>query len=296
MSIKTKIQWTDSTVNPTVGCDGCELWNEKQKICYAGKMTKRFGKSNPGLADRFEEVDTRPGKMADAAGWSDQTRKPRWTKSWLHDLPRLIFVGDMADNFSAAISFEYLHDEVIAAATSEKGQRHQWQWLTKQPRRMAKFSKWLSSEGIVWPNNLWVGTSVTTQSTLKRIDHLHRVGDETTLHFVSVEPQWEYIELGRHLEKLDWVIQGGESDSMKHPFDLAWAESLQKECRKARVPYFLKQLGTHVVSDGQRVKLVDKHGENWREWPEQLCVRQMPIYVGRRPGGRRVRRRNVELE
>ena len=26
MSIKTKIQWCDSTVNPTMGCDGCELW------------------------------------------------------------------------------------------------------------------------------------------------------------------------------------------------------------------------------------------------------------------------------
>ena len=26
MSVKTKIQWCDSTVNPTMGCDGCELW------------------------------------------------------------------------------------------------------------------------------------------------------------------------------------------------------------------------------------------------------------------------------
>jgi protein gp37 len=23
---KTKIQWADSTVNPVMGCDGCELW------------------------------------------------------------------------------------------------------------------------------------------------------------------------------------------------------------------------------------------------------------------------------
>ena len=28
MSKTTKIQWCDSTVNPTMGCDGCELWNK----------------------------------------------------------------------------------------------------------------------------------------------------------------------------------------------------------------------------------------------------------------------------
>ena len=27
MSAKTKIQWCDSTANPTMGCDGCELWS-----------------------------------------------------------------------------------------------------------------------------------------------------------------------------------------------------------------------------------------------------------------------------
>ncbi len=26
MGLKTNIEWCDSTVNPTTGCDGCELW------------------------------------------------------------------------------------------------------------------------------------------------------------------------------------------------------------------------------------------------------------------------------
>jgi protein gp37 len=29
MSVTTKIQWCDSTCNPTMGCEGCELWNPK---------------------------------------------------------------------------------------------------------------------------------------------------------------------------------------------------------------------------------------------------------------------------
>ena len=29
---KTKIQWCHSSVNPVMGCDGCELWPGKGKI------------------------------------------------------------------------------------------------------------------------------------------------------------------------------------------------------------------------------------------------------------------------
>ena len=38
MSIMTKIQWCDSTVNPTMGCDGCEIWGSQRKSCYAGTL------------------------------------------------------------------------------------------------------------------------------------------------------------------------------------------------------------------------------------------------------------------
>ena len=43
MSRDTKIQWCDSTCNPTMGCDGCELWNKQRKSCYAGVLHTRFG-------------------------------------------------------------------------------------------------------------------------------------------------------------------------------------------------------------------------------------------------------------
>jgi hypothetical protein len=32
MAETTGIQWVDGTVNPTMGCDGCELWNKQRKI------------------------------------------------------------------------------------------------------------------------------------------------------------------------------------------------------------------------------------------------------------------------
>jgi protein gp37 len=53
MSIKTKIQWCDSTVNPTMGCDGCEIWGAQRKTCYAGTLHVRFGGGIPGYATKF---------------------------------------------------------------------------------------------------------------------------------------------------------------------------------------------------------------------------------------------------
>jgi protein gp37 len=42
MSKSTAIQWCDSSVNPVMGCAGCELWNGKRKICYAGNLHVRY--------------------------------------------------------------------------------------------------------------------------------------------------------------------------------------------------------------------------------------------------------------
>jgi protein gp37 len=281
MSYSTKIQWTDSTVNPTTGCDGCELWDDKNQACYAGILTNRFGASNPGLATDFNVISLAPGRVADAAKWRDLRGVPRPKKPWIPQLPRMIFVGDMADTFSKGVSLSYLHEEVIVPVMSEAGRRHQWQWLTKRPNVMAKLSAWLENRAIPWPENLWAGTSVTTQSRTSRIDALFDVGNERTLRFVSVEPQWESINLRPWLSKLHWVIQGGNSGSHKFPFAREWADNLRQQCAEQGVPYFLKQFGNCITKDGVKITGLRGHNGNWEQWPEKYRVRQFPIYTVR---------------
>lgn len=277
MSIKTKIQWCDSTVNPTMGCDGCELWSADRKTCYAGSLHVRFGKNNPGYASTFEDVTQYPGRMAEAAQWSDLTGKHRRDKPWLNGLPRLIFVSDMSDSLSKSVPFEFLRNEIIANVSSEYGIRHHWLWLTKRPDRMAKFSAWLKERGVDWPGNLWAGTSITSQTTTSRIKSLLRVGDENTTRFLSVEPQVEFIDLSKLLPMLDWIIQGGESGAKARAFDVQWATDLIRQCKQHKVPYFLKQLGSLVHRRGERVVFDDNHAGNWVEWSRRLRVRQMPL-------------------
>jgi protein gp37 len=260
-----------------MGCDGCEIWGAQRKTCYAGTLHVRFGGVTPGYAPRFEEVTLFPGRVAEACGWSDLSGKRRAGKPWLDGMPRLIFVSDMSDSMSATVPFEYLRDEIILHVRSERGSRHRWLWLTKRPDRMAKLSRWLSAQCIEWPDNLWAGTSVTSQATTSRIRHLLDVGGERTIRFLSVEPQVEALNLRRWLPKIDWVIQGGESGRGARPFDLAWADSMIGHCHTLGVPYFLKQLGSHVVGANGRLAFIDGHAGDWAEWPADLRVRRMPL-------------------
>lgn len=99
MSKVTDIQWCDSTVNPVMGCSGCELWNNDRHTCYAGQLHVRWPR-HPGFSTDFLTPKLFPGRMADAARWSDLSGCKRPGKPWLDGLPRLIFVSDMGDSLS----------------------------------------------------------------------------------------------------------------------------------------------------------------------------------------------------
>ena len=276
MADKTAIQWCDSTVNPTSGCDGCELWTDDTKICYAGNLHERMALSNPGYTKDFKVLRIKPGRVAEAARLSDLRGRVRHNGPWKNGLPRMIFVSDMSDALSKDITFEYLLTEVIDVVGSTQGQRHIWQWLSKQPKRMAEFARWLEGMEVPWPENLWVGTSITRTPTLKRIDQLLEV--PAAVRFLSVEPQFEDIDLEGRLDGIHWVIQGGGSGNVQIPFHIEWVDRMREQCKDSGVAYFLKQLGKAPFENNVRLKLRHGHGSDWSEWPhERLRVREFPV-------------------
>ena len=105
MGKDTEIEWCDSTVNPMMGCDGCELWTAKNKTCYAGVLTLRHQKKRDGkikaAAKRGEKYDPWNGKdgwphnfetpieiprpkMKEAAAWCNlRAKKERVSRGWM---------------------------------------------------------------------------------------------------------------------------------------------------------------------------------------------------------------------
>lgn len=97
---------------------------------------------------------------------------------------------------------------------------------------------------------------------------------------------------------IDHVIVGGESGRNARPFALEWALDIIDQCRRARVPCFVKQMGSkpyvedpdfwpEFFSDDDGWYITGQGGNSWSkwvrmkgsgsdpaEWPEELRVRQ----------------------
>src|SRR6266699_821435 len=119
-----------------------------------------------------------------------------------------------------------------------------WLLLTKRPENILKMSPWSK----IWPDNVWVGTSVGLQKHVDtRLSHLLQV--PAAVRFLSAEPLLEQIIIRHWLTQpwgyrcLDWVICGGESGVNHRPFNLDWARRLREQCKAAWIPFYFKQVG-----------------------------------------------------
>lgn len=264
MAIETNIEWCDSTVNPTTGCEGCELWNGRDiKTCYAGNIHEtRLAVSYAKLYDKdFQEVRLAPGRMVQAAAWPSLSGKNRHDKPWLNGRHRHIFVGDMGDFCSRSVPTDYIKEEILGQIASPCGRRHFWLLLTKQIHRLVEISEEVGG----LPDNCMAMTSVTDQARAdQRIPWLLKV--RSKWRGISAEPLLGPVDLSKWLDgcsyycdhqstegglyghrperaKFDWVVVGGESGPNARPMHPDWARSIRDQCQAAGVPFFFKQWG-----------------------------------------------------
>ncbi|HVT08678.1 MAG TPA: phage Gp37/Gp68 family protein [Polyangia bacterium] len=242
MSDGSAIEWTEATWNPVRGCTkvsaGC-------KHCYAEVFSERF-RGVPGHP--FEQgFDLRLVPEA-----LDLPR--RWRRG------RLVFVNSMSDLFQDEVPLEFIQQ--VFAVMAECRQ-HQFQVLTKRADRLAILAPKLD-----WAPNVWMGVSVESEAFVKRVQLLQEV--PAAIRFVSAEPLLGPIaELP--LDRIHWVIVGGESGPRARPMSADWVRSLRNQCQSAGVAFFFKQWG------GIRRKSAGRSLDR-REWNE------MPRAIDRSPG------------
>lgn len=273
--MSTKIEWTrgadgsaGETWNPVRGCEkispGC-------KNCYAMRQAGRF--SGPGKA--YEGL-VKLGKKGNGYQWTGDFREvPEALDIPLHwKAPQTIFVNSMSDLFGEGVS-----DGFIARVFDVMGkcERHTFQVLTKRAERMRTMLRndkgWLAHP----LENVWVGVSVEdNKHGVPRIDELRRT--PAAIRFLSVEPLLE--DIGEiDLAGIDWVIVGGESGNGARTCDIEWIRAIVRQCKSAKVPVFVKQLGAKAISGpfpSVTLKLFDSKGGDMSEWPDDLRIREMP--------------------
>jgi protein gp37 len=278
MAQSSKIEWTDATWNPVVGCSktspGCEH-------CYAERMAWRLA-HNPATPEYRGVVEK--------GRWNSLTRmvserlvEPlRWRKS------RMVFVCSMGDLFHESVPDGWVYEAFGIMALARQ---HIFQVLTKRPRRMQEYlasfkgrvdivaaancindnlKLGVSTEAIQWPlPNVWLGVTAENQRCAdERIPLLLQT--PAAVHFVSCEPLLGPIDFKWRTDSkpcshpgclshtshacegcgriggrvgIGWVVAGFESGPQARPGHSDWARKLRDDCQAAGVPFFWKQNG-----------------------------------------------------
>ncbi|HEY9866398.1 MAG TPA: phage Gp37/Gp68 family protein [Candidatus Obscuribacterales bacterium] len=297
--MSTKIQWADETWNPIVGCSrtspGC-------KNCYAAVAAQSYRLQQ---FPQYQKVKDWDGTVEFV---ESQLDKPLgWKK------PKKIFLS-MSDPFHKNVPFEWI--ERIFSVIEETPQ-HTYQILTKWPHRMIDFFDWYSarcsdhSVDLQWrmPDNVWLGVSCENQQTAnERIPLLMKI--PAKVRFLSCEPLLEPLDLSKFLpiewseiaedwieswpgigsystnDYPNWIIAGGESGAGSRPCHVDWLRDIASQAQSAKVPVFIKQLGSNAIASTPYIddvannhyclKLKDRKGGDINEFPEDLKLQQFP--------------------
>ena len=245
MSTKSRIEWTEQTWNPAVGCTkvspGCAH-------CYAELMARRLQAMGVHGYDDGFALTLLPERL------DEPLRRKR---------PTIYFVNSMSDLFHEEIPDVYIRNVFHVI---EQAPQHTFQILTKRAERMAKFL-----DGFPVPRNAWLGVTVENRAHgLPRIGFLRQV--EARIRFLSMEPLLE--DLGEiDLAGIHWVIVGGESGPMARPMYPAWASSIRRQCDAQQIAFFFKQWGGWGADGKKRAKKQNGRlleGKTWDGVPDRL--------------------------
>ncbi|MDW3683896.1 phage Gp37/Gp68 family protein [Cupriavidus sp. CV2] len=272
MSETTKIEWTDATFNPWIGCakvsPACDH-------CYAEVSTPARAL---GVTWGAKEVRhrTSAGNRKLPLRWDAQHEEFFVAQG----RRRRVFCASLADVFDNAVDPAWRADLFHLI---EQTPNLDWLLLTKRignadrMMREARLSL-VGSTRLIVPEvlpNVWLGATICNQEEADR-DIPKLLAAPARVRFLSMEPllgpvDLSVIDIDGHSEiyplkgtadcedgdgnaasdlpAIDWVIVGGESGTSARPMHPDWATSLRDQCAAAGVPFLFKQWGEHAPNN-----------------------------------------------
>lgn len=309
----SSIQWTDLTCNPihlirednSHGGHWCRKISPGCANCYAEAQNQ---KSYFKFASKLPYTGTAPENLIFNEKVLQELLKMR--------SPKKIFFCSMSDLFGEWIpdkwidkAFAYMalasqHTFQVLTKRPER-MRDYFRSCRNRVRfeavglgeklglRLQQYEAYLTYD-FEWPlPNVWLGVSVENQKAAdERIPLLLKT--PATVKFLSCEPLLEAIFLNKDykhfrtandgdkltwLDYLNWMIIGGESGGGARHCNIDWIRSIVKQSQGTNVAVFVKQLGSMAVdSTSNQVKFKDRKGGDLSEFPEDLRIREFPIY------------------
>lgn len=231
----TKIEWTNTTWNPTTGCTkispGCTH-------CYAEKLSKRLKAMGVSKYSNEFILTLHPSTLSLPLKWKK---------------PSLIFVNSMSDLFHDDVPFEYISK---VFDVMREAHWHTFQILTKRSKRLVDLNHLIK-----WPSNVWMGVTVETKEYIYRIDDLRHTNAQ--IKFLSLEPLLGPIPC-INLDGIHWVIVGGESGPGARLIEERWVLDIRDQCINSHTLFFFKQWGGTRKKQSGRIL----QGKIWSETPK----------------------------
>ena len=204
---KSKIDWTDCTVNPVVGCQrGCEY-------CYAKKLNDRFK-------------------------WVEDFAKPKFYPERLQQFddknPRSVFIDSMSD--ICFWDYDWLEETIKAIS---KNPQHRYIALTKgDTSELFTRINYIRHRNNLNKILLYIGKTITT---IDQLDKYLLNGEYAD--FLSIEPILESLDVRSVLHTTHFIIIGAETGNRKDKVvpKRKWIENIVKECDEANVGVFMKE-------------------------------------------------------
>lgn len=252
MAENSGIEWTTHTFNPWIGCTKVSPACDH---CYAEAWNIRYeGGKNWG--------PKAPRRRTSEKNWNMPLKWDKEAK--LSGIRPRVFCASLADVFDNQVDPAWRSDlwKLIKATPNLD-----WLLLTK---RAPNIKKMLPED---WGNgypNVWLGTTVENQDEWdKRGKHLTQI--PAVVRFLSCEPLLGAINYGAEIEKIDWIIVGGESGPQYRHADPDWFRMIRDQCIASNTNLLFKQW------EGKSQPEIKKKGREldgyiWNQYPTPRTV------------------------
>jgi len=229
-STSEMVDWAWWTWNPVTGCwHGCTY-------CYARD-----------IANRFYETDFEPTfhpnrlfaphnmKHLSLEKVKKEAQKRRIDFEDAQIFSRNVFTCSMADLFGKWVPEEWI---IKVFQSVESSPSWNFLFLTKFPQRLKEINDLLGG----FPDNVWVGTTVDTQSRVSLAEKSFK-DIQAKVKWLSVEPMLEPLSF-KSLAMFDLVAIGGKSRTTNEPEfqpEWCWVEDLLHQARESHTSVYFKE-------------------------------------------------------
>ena len=260
MAENTKIEWTDHTFNPWIGCTKVSPACDH---CYAeALMDTRHGRAKWGAGE--------PRSRTAPSTWRKPLQWHRQAQQFFeeHGRRQRVFCASLADVFDNEVPVEWRRDLFdLIEATPDLD----WLLLTKRVGNVRRMMFDLGYDDVPMPENVWLGATICNQEEANR-DIPKLLDIPVNIRFLSMEPLLGPVDLGiiwlrRDGERgtdlsnrlgdyvrplhgnfigsplIHWVIVGGESGAKARPMNPEWVISLRDQCEAPGTAFLFKQWG-----------------------------------------------------